>query len=474
MAGKSSRAVRFTRNTLTSEKWTRPAKGLTDEAISDVELPGLKLRVRRDGRAAWYVHFKNPDNGKRKKQKLEDLDPKKHPDEVRKMARTVLEAATIAKHIPGKRGAFKNRNMSVADVVNAYIDRLEIGHVSRTPKPADKTIIGYRKDHTHIEKLFAGVAAVNLTVDILHEKAAENVDRIKQEREDKILAYRARVDQNLKEIQNPEKYGLTPRNIRRRYTDSNLCEDRVERLTSPKQKTGAAQNRNSTVLIRAAFKEMADKPNMPEITSHFEMKFPKYERKSRSLSQDQINTFLDHCTEMLDAKKESWQHACLAVCLMLSGARKTELMTARTNTIRRSGTNGAYTIACAYNKEGNKTKRVEFFPEADPFLEALVKSSDKGGLWEKTAYPDTAVRNIMRAAGIENWTGFHDFRHTFASICLSSGVSLPKLASLLGQQTVSITQIYGHMFDEERSEAMSQAGGYLSQVILKKNPPASI
>lgn len=59
----------------------------------------------------------------------------------------------------------------------------------------------------------------------------------------------------------------------------------------------------------------------------------------------------------------------------------------------------------------------------------------------------------MRAkAGIED-VNIHDLRHTYASILVSSGMSLPIIGALLGHTQPQTTARYTHLFDHPLREA---------------------
>lgn len=64
-----------------------------------------------------------------------------------------------------------------------------------------------------------------------------------------------------------------------------------------------------------------------------------------------------------------------------------------------------------------------------------------------------AVYNLTEAAGIGRRTP-HELRHSAASLLIAQGVPLKLVSETLGHSSVRITaDVYGHLFDEARSEA---------------------
>ena len=61
----------------------------------------------------------------------------------------------------------------------------------------------------------------------------------------------------------------------------------------------------------------------------------------------------------------------------------------------------------------------------------------------------------------------HDLRHTFASVGVSHGLSLPVIGSILGHSQPSMTQRYAHLADDPRSQATEQVGEKLSEALGK-------
>ena len=52
----------------------------------------------------------------------------------------------------------------------------------------------------------------------------------------------------------------------------------------------------------------------------------------------------------------------------------------------------------------------------------------------------------------------HDLRHTFASLLVSGGASLPMIGAMLGHTQVQTTQRYAHLYDEPLREAAELVG----------------
>jgi integrase len=61
-------------------------------------------------------------------------------------------------------------------------------------------------------------------------------------------------------------------------------------------------------------------------------------------------------------------------------------------------------------------------------------------------------RRIRKAAGLED-VRLHDLRHSFASVAVAGGMSLPLIGSLLGHSQPATTQRYAHLADDPRRAA---------------------
>lgn len=67
------------------------------------------------------------------------------------------------------------------------------------------------------------------------------------------------------------------------------------------------------------------------------------------------------------------------------------------------------------------------------------------------------IREMADLPGVR----IHDLRHTFASLLVSGGMSLPMIGKLLGHTQVQTTQRYAHLFDDPLREGLDQVGDIL-------------
>ena len=69
-------------------------------------------------------------------------------------------------------------------------------------------------------------------------------------------------------------------------------------------------------------------------------------------------------------------------------------------------------------------------------------------------------RRVLRDAGLEDLR-IHDLRHSFASILISGGASLPLIGSLLGHSNPSTTARYSHLFLDPQRAAVEKVGAII-------------
>jgi integrase len=78
-----------------------------------------------------------------------------------------------------------------------------------------------------------------------------------------------------------------------------------------------------------------------------------------------------------------------------------------------------------------------------------------------------AVRYAAKLEGVR----LHDLRHSFASVGVSGGLSLPMIGALLGHREVSTTQRYAHLGDDPRKAAADRVAAALASAMQETEEP---
>jgi integrase len=104
-----------------------------------------------------------------------------------------------------------------------------------------------------------------------------------------------------------------------------------------------------------------------------------------------------------------------------------------------------------------KTKGVEYMPISSQALELCGKPQKPNQLVFEDL-PDPAwisrpLKKWLETAGITKKITFHCFRHTFATLQLSSGTDIYTVSKMLGHTNVKTTQIYAKVVDEKKEKA---------------------
>jgi integrase len=77
---------------------------------------------------------------------------------------------------------------------------------------------------------------------------------------------------------------------------------------------------------------------------------------------------------------------------------------------------------------------------------------------------------VRQAAGLDD-VRMHDLRHTFASIGVANGLSLPVIGGLLGHTQTSTTARYAHLCGAVLKDAVGQIGKSISHAMKQDKPP---
>ena len=104
-----------------------------------------------------------------------------------------------------------------------------------------------------------------------------------------------------------------------------------------------------------------------------------------------------------------------------------------------------------------KTKGVEYMPISD---QAYLLCGERGdadrlvfeGL-QDPSWINRPVKKWIEASGITKHITFHCFRHTYATLQLTSGTDIYTVSKMLGHKKVTTTQIYAKIVDEKKEAA---------------------
>ena len=108
--------------------------------------------------------------------------------------------------------------------------------------------------------------------------------------------------------------------------------------------------------------------------------------------------------------------------------------------------------------------------EQHPDSPLLFPSPRTGGYWSPDAV-SRINRKLLAQAGIEERVRFHDLRHTFATMALSSGVDVKTLSSMLGHYSAGFTlDTYTHITNDMQRGAAEKIGGFMETATAKPEP----
>ena len=108
--------------------------------------------------------------------------------------------------------------------------------------------------------------------------------------------------------------------------------------------------------------------------------------------------------------------------------------------------------------------------ELHPDNPILFPSPRTGGYWSPDAV-SRINRKLLKNAGIEEHVRFHDLRHTFATMAISSGVDVKTLSSMLGHYSAGFTlDTYTHITNDMQRGAAEKIGGFMESATAANAP----
>lgn len=171
---------------------------------------------------------------------------------------------------------------------------------------------------------------------------------------------------------------------------------------------------------------------------------PAQETRREYLTIDELNTLVATPCEN-DVLKRA------ALFSALTGLRHSDIQKLKWNEINMD--NGQPRI----NFTQKKTKGVEYMPISQQALEICGEpKSPNDFVFENLTNPawiNRPLKTWVAKAGINKNITFHCFRHTFATLQLSSGTDIYTVSKMLGHTNVKTTQVYAKVIDEKKNKA---------------------
>jgi integrase len=189
-------------------------------------------------------------------------------------------------------------------------------------------------------------------------------------------------------------------------------------------------------------------------------------RRQRFLTDEELAR-LESALKQAVTEGESEYTVAAIRLLLLTGARRSEILTLKWSYV--DWQNNALRLPVA--KKGPRT--VHLFPEAKAVLDGLKRVEGNEyvlcGLKEKAHVVNLQKpwQRIRDAAGFPD-VRIHDLRHSFASVALASGATLPAIGRLLGHTQVQTTAQYAHLAEAAVKDAGAVAAKRMSETMSGK------
>ncbi len=160
------------------------------------------------------------------------------------------------------------------------------------------------------------------------------------------------------------------------------------------------------------------------------------------------------------ARRKALRNRALVVLILNTGLRAEEALSLRLPDLEIKARSGNVLVRSG---KGNKERSVPLNKNARNALREwlavrpsdtdYVFTSQKGGRWSG-AGARAAMQEIARVAGVE--AHLHTLRHTFAKRLVDAGVSLEKVAALLGHSNLNTTRIYTAPGESDLEDAVGK------------------
>ena len=196
-------------------------------------------------------------------------------------------------------------------------------------------------------------------------------------------------------------------------------------------------------------------------------------RRVRFFTPHEIAALLDALDSLEASHRIQAPHADAVRLLMLTGARKTELLALRWSEVLLD----KKLIVLPSLRSKNNDVRTIYLPQ--PAVDILMRQCrscgsefvfpcDRSKTGHIVGLPET-WRRLVKAAGLEN-ARLHDLRHNLASTAVGMNISLSITGALLGHKSIQSTQIYAHVASDPAREASERVAEALLSSRSSRSP----
>ena len=184
-------------------------------------------------------------------------------------------------------------------------------------------------------------------------------------------------------------------------------------------------------------------------------------KRQRYLTQDELIRVFD----ILNDHHEKVSANAIKL-LILTGARRGEVLKATWDMFDLE--QGVWTKPSSHTKQ-KREHRVPLSSEANELLKEIRKTTNSEFVFPSriAGQPIQDVKktwaSICAKLGLKD-VRIHDLRHSFASLLVSGGSSLPLIGAMLGHTQVSTTARYAHLYDAPLRAAAEQVSVAIKQL----------
>ncbi len=392
--------------------------GSAETRFWDTELKGFCVRVHPSGRRVYAVKYRTVE-GRQRWFTIGEHGSPWTPDQARDKALKVLAAVADGKDPHADRHALK-ADLTVNELIEAY---LKDGPAS---KP-DKRASSWTLDASNLDRHVRPLMGRKMVKAVSQEDCARMVTAI--------IAGKTAVDERT----------------------------RARGRAIVKGGAGAAERCLGTV--NAMF-TWAERRGLIQSVPTKGVRLPRPAARERFLSPKEAQHLLTVVKRMEDQARLASHHADIIRLLMMTGARRSEITCLQWDEVDLE--RNRLLLPPARTKSGGRTgdRRVALSSAAvqllasRPRTSAYVFPSSKDS--KKPAAALQKVWNRVRTEADLPELRIHDLRHSFASLALARGASLPLIGKALGHSSPRVTERYAHLADDALRALADEVGGDLS------------